>query len=164
VGLAIPKFRGTKRIDSLQAFPLQYHSGESQVKVDLVKSGRKFASLLGVNHRHCQGEAFFVDEGEAIKVYVDSRIMIDAAFFWKMKPNYIRLYTNLVDAEYKNPAWARFNRMLNRSSQNRVKSNRIELKEMKENDLLVCGPTVFGFSFGNQLWGKILYLPSCYRC
>jgi hypothetical protein len=149
ITLAIPKFCGTKLINSLQAFPLQYHSDKSGVKVDLVKCGRKFVFLLGACHRHCQGEAFFMDEGEVVKVSVDSRIMIDAAFFWKMKPNYIRPHTNLVDPESKSPAWARFNKML--KGQGRVKSNGIEPKEMKENDLLICSPTVLGFSFGDKL-------------
>ena len=35
-----------------------------------------------------------------------------------------------------------------------VKSNGMVLSEMKEEDLMVCNPTVLGYSFGNRLWGE----------
>ena len=35
-----------------------------------------------------------------------------------------------------------------------VKSNGTVLGEMKEEDLMVCNPTVLGYSFGNRLWGE----------
>jgi hypothetical protein len=39
LNLVIPEFHGTKRINALTAFPLQYHADESSVKADLLKCG-----------------------------------------------------------------------------------------------------------------------------
>lgn len=35
-----------------------------------------------------------------------------------------------------------------------VKSNGKDPAEMKDDDLILCSPTVPGFSYGNKLWGK----------
>ncbi|KAF3399875.1 hypothetical protein F1880_008444, partial [Penicillium rolfsii] len=64
--LRVAKFRGSKPIESLEAFPLRYYP------------------------RHEQGSAFFMNKGKAIKVNVNSRVAVDAAFFHKMQPNYCR--------------------------------------------------------------------------
>ena len=90
INLAIAKFREKKRISTLNAYPLQYHSYEKEMRAHLVACGRKFVSMLEVHHRHCQGKAFYMKDGEAVTVSVDSRIMLDAAFFRKMNPNYVR--------------------------------------------------------------------------
>lgn len=57
IELAILKFRGTKMIDSLDAFLLEYHPNKIQVKANLVNCGQKFVSLTGVHHRHYRGDA-----------------------------------------------------------------------------------------------------------
>jgi hypothetical protein len=90
IELQISKFRGTRRINTLEAFPLQYHADVRAARADLLASGQKFRSLIGSHHRHCRGAAFVVRDGEQIEVAVDSRIMVDAAFFRKMNPNYFR--------------------------------------------------------------------------
>ena len=51
IELAIIKFRGTKRINSLDAFPLEYHPNKNEIKAHLVEYSRKFMSLIGVHHR-----------------------------------------------------------------------------------------------------------------
>ncbi|KAG4428231.1 hypothetical protein IFR05_016287 [Cadophora sp. M221] len=90
IELKIPTFRGVKRINALQAFPLRYHSDANRAKADLLRCGREFARLMGTHHRHCQGTAFVMFKGKQVKISVDSRIMIDAAFFRKINPNYSR--------------------------------------------------------------------------
>ena len=51
IELAIWKFRGTKRISSLNIFPFEYPPSKDKVKAGLVDCGRKFVSLMGVHHR-----------------------------------------------------------------------------------------------------------------
>lgn len=51
IELAILNFRGTRRIDSLDAFPLEYHSNKDKIKAHLVQGGQKFISLTGFHHR-----------------------------------------------------------------------------------------------------------------
>ena len=94
INLAIVKFRGKKRISTLNAFPLQYHPDEKAMKAHLVEYGRKFVSMLRTHHRHCRGTAFYMKDGDAITVFVDSRVMLGAAFFRKMNPNYTRPQPN----------------------------------------------------------------------
>ncbi len=90
INLAIVKFRGQRRISTLNSFPLRYHPDEQGMKVELVKCGRKFVSMLGAYHRHCRGTTFYMKDGEPVKVSVDDRVMLDVAFFRKMNPNYTR--------------------------------------------------------------------------
>ncbi|KAI9726527.1 MAG: hypothetical protein M1835_003773, partial [Candelina submexicana] len=90
IELAIVKFRGTKRINSLDAFPLEYHPSKDEVKANLVECGHKFVSLMGVHHRQYRGDAFYMRKGQPIKVPVNSRVMIDAVYFQEANPNYTR--------------------------------------------------------------------------
>ena len=152
INLAIPKFRGTKRINTLRAFPLKYHQDEKQAKADIVECGRKFVTLTDVRLVHCRGEAFYMDDGDPIRLTVDSRVMVDPDFFWKMNPNYSRPRTDL-DVTRPNksgqpppPGYGPSNRV--------VKSDGIEPAELTEDDLLICCPTVLGFSFGEKQWGE----------
>jgi hypothetical protein len=155
IEVVIPKFRGTQRINTLQAFPLKYHPDEEQIKSDLVKCGRKFVSLIGTHHIYCQGEAFVMYEGDPVTVSVDSRVMVDADFFWKMNPNYSRPRADLAGNRIRNISSNQGGPSLSLSKP--VQSEDIETAELTEDDLLICCPTVLGFSFGEKLWGK-LYL------
>jgi hypothetical protein len=125
----IPKFQGTKRINALTAFPLQYHRDLNRVKADLIQCGRKFEPLRGSHYRYCHGPAFFIDEaGRPVQKSINGRVMIDAAFFQEINPD----------------------------SSSRPHVTKPELLKLGEDELLICCPTVPGFSFGNKLWGKIL--------
>jgi hypothetical protein len=141
IELVIPKFRGTKRINTLPAFPLKYHPDEKQVKSHLVKCGRKFVSLIGTYHCHCQGEAFFMHEGDPVRLSVNSRVMIDADFFWKMNPNYSRPRADVTatrpDKHRPGPPPPGYN-----PSRDQVKSDGVELAHLKEDYFLICCPTV----------------------
>jgi hypothetical protein len=152
INLAIPKFRGAKHINTLRAFPLKYHRDEKQVKADIIKCGRKFVTLKDVRLVHCKGEAFYMDDGDPIRLSVDSRVMIDPDFFWKMNPNYSRPRTDL-DVTRPNrsgqpplPGYT--------PPQHVVKSDGVEAAELTDDDLLICCPTVLGFSFGEKQWGE----------
>ena len=158
IELVIPKFRGTQRINTLPAFPLKFHQDEERVKSDLVNCGRKFVALIGTHHVHCQGKAFFMHEGDPVTVSVDSRVMIDADFFWQMNPNYSRPRADLAG-----------NRVRNASSHQGgpppplpkpVQSEDIEPAELTEEDLLICCPTVLGFGFDEKLWGEFYLIYS----
>jgi hypothetical protein len=154
LNLVIPKFRGTKRIDTLTAFPLQYHADESGVRIDLLKCGRKFISLIGTHHRHCCGKAFFMYDGSPVLFPVNSRIMIDAAFFRKQNPNYSRpRITEPVEPDCD--GLYDISDLLSEQD-DQVQSNGKRPEELKEDELLTCSPTVLGFSFGDKIWGKPL--------
>lgn len=147
------KFRGKKRISTLSAFPLQYHPHEKEMKAHLVECGRKFVSILGACHRHCQGTAFYIKEGEAFTVSVDSRIMLDAACFRRMNSNYIRSQSNeLLKKKTDNNEFIElFSESFNKESLNRIKDNGLEPAQVEEKDLLIYCPTVPGLGLGDKL-------------
>ena len=159
IHLTIVKFRGKRRISTLDAFPLRFHSDERGVRTRLVECGRKFISMLGAHHRHCRGTAFYMKDGEAVTVSVDSRVMLDAGFFRKMNPNYSRPQPNELVKKTDDDGWAG---MLDSSSEgkslDRITGNGVELDNIEENDLLICCPTVPGFGLGNKLWSMRLPL------
>ena len=55
IELKIPKFRGAKRINALEAFPLEYHADTTRVQAELLRCGRKFMRLRGAHHSKLQG-------------------------------------------------------------------------------------------------------------
>jgi len=150
--LAILKFPGTKRISCLEAFPIDYHSTGNTAKAELVECGRKFVSLMGTRHRHCVGAAYTLDsQGNIVRLSVDSRIMVDAAFFRKINPNYSR--PRVIKAE----ATDKFDDIFGnrpRATPDQVKNANIEPMEMTEREFLICSPVVPGFNFEDKTWGE----------
>ncbi|KAK3374292.1 hypothetical protein B0T24DRAFT_679653 [Lasiosphaeria ovina] len=71
VGIEIDHFRGAKRIESLSAYPLQYHPKAAEMRGQLIAYGHKFASLMGIHHQQYEGKAFYIDdEGDIIRRHV----------------------------------------------------------------------------------------------
>ena len=159
VHFAITKFRGTKPISTLTAFPLQHHPDHKGIRALLIHCGRKFVSLLGAHHRHCLGKAFYMKDGEAVVVSVDSRVMLDAAFFRKMKPNYVRPQPKELMKKNDKDGWNDiFSESPGKGSLDRIKSGGAEPTDLEENDLIICCPTVPGFGLSDKLWSMILIL------
>jgi hypothetical protein len=50
----ITYFKGTTRITSLNAFPIQYHPNKD-LRNALIKRGRKWRSLTGIHHKQYKG-------------------------------------------------------------------------------------------------------------
>ncbi len=161
VDLAIFKFRGRKRISTLKAFPLQYHPDEKGIKAQLTQCGRKFVSMLGAHHRQYRGIAFYMEEGEPVKVSVDSRIMLDAAFFRKMNPNYARPQPGeLVKKRTEDDGYLEmYSEPSKKRTLDQIKDNGVEPTQIEENKLLICCPTIPGFGLGDKLWSMILISP-----
>lgn len=156
IELAILKFRGTKRINSLDAFSLEYHQNKDEIQPKLVECGRKFVSLMGVHHRQYRGDAFYMRKGQPIKVPVNSRVMIDAVYFQEANPNHTGpRISELGERDSTDIGGISFwsgDELDNQSNQ--VKSNGTDPAEMKEEDLILCSPTVPGFSYANKMWGE----------
>lgn len=156
IELVIMKFRGTRRISSLNAFPLEYHPNKDKVKAHLVGCGRNFVSLMGVQYRQYRGDAFYMRKGQPVKVPVNGRIMIDRVFFHEANPNYTRPRINeSTKQDLSDEDWMIFgidDRSTKQSDQ--VRSTGKDPAEMNEDDLILLSPTVPGFSYGNKLWGQ----------
>ena len=155
--LGIEKFRGSKPISSLKAFPLSYHPKEKEMRVYLERCGRKFLSLMNVHHCEYRGMAFIVKKNRPIKIFVNSRIMVDAAYFREANPNYARPSIDESNKNSSNNDWVLWGEKdSSEKLPDVVKSNGMEPANVEGDGLLICSPTVLGFSLGIKLWRRFL--------
>lgn len=75
--LIIPEFKGTVKINSLEAYPIQYHPFESELKKTLIERGRKWANLTGIHHMSYKGTAAFKCQGKIVKYNVSVLTCLD---------------------------------------------------------------------------------------
>jgi len=146
--LGMGTFQGAKRIDSLEAFPLAFHRRQKEMREHCVRCGRQFVSLTGQRHVQYRGNAFYIEKGDYVEVPVDSRIMVDVAYFRKVNPNYARPHIN----ELARPSSLDGFYTLWGTEAEEVKSIAPDPKNMSEGDLMICSQTVYGWSFGNKKW------------
>jgi hypothetical protein len=92
--MGIPAFKGVKRIDRPEAFPLEFLPRQKEIMKYMVKCGTTFVSLMGQHHVQYRGNAFYRTDGSYVEVPVDSRIIIDVSYFRKVNPNYVRPNVN----------------------------------------------------------------------
>lgn len=160
IELQIPKFRGTKRINLLEAFPLQYHPSRTDMRAELVRNGRKFARLIGSHYCQYKGTAFYMDKGQPVEFNVDGRVMIDAEYFQKINPNYSRRKITGPADGLRFDLWDAVLYDDNDDESSSEVSGPAARRdvEMTEGDFLICCPTVLGFSFADKRWGKLCIL------
>ena len=106
-----------------------------------------------MHHRHFRGIAFFVSKHQAVKVSVDSRVMIDAAFFREMNPNYARPKMDGSSSGISNIDLFDCSSTSTESTE-QVRCTDLAQKEVDPPHLLFCCPTVPGFSFTDEIWCK----------
>ncbi|KAL8671532.1 MAG: hypothetical protein Q9168_003977 [Polycauliona sp. 1 TL-2023] len=149
--LGIRAFQGAKPIDRLEAYPLEFHRHQEKMREYFVRCGRQFVSLIGQHHVQYRGNAFYLEKGDYVEVPVDSRIMVDVAYFRKVNPNYARPQVNeLARSSSSDGFWI----LWSDTEADEVKSNGLDTKIMSEDDLMICSQTVYGWSFGNKRWRK----------
>ncbi|KAJ6001018.1 hypothetical protein N7481_001427 [Penicillium waksmanii] len=154
--LRLAKFRGSKPIESLEAFPLRHHPSHDQVRKDLVGRGQKFRDFAGSHMRHCKGNAFFINKGKTVKAKIDSRVAVDAAFFHEMQPNYSRPSLRDLGVKEKDGIQvfdidAMFMEDREREKE-RMRGDGVDARELSEADLLVACPTVCCFTFKEKMF------------
>ena len=165
IDMGILKFRGSKFINSLDVFPLQYHENVDQVRAELVKCGRKFGSLNRFGLLQYNGTAFQVVRGELVATSISSRIMVDAAQFRKINPNYARprviraansrRNSNVIDLDLLN--WFDDDGPRGPPPSPRahpVKVDDVDVDMQDEDNLIICSPTVLGYSLYDKFWCK----------
>ena len=158
VFLRILKFRGSKPIKELEAFPICHHPNHEQIRNDLIKRGRKFRDLADSHIQHCNGSAFFMKNGKPIKLKINSRVGVDAAFFRKMQPNYSRPRLHDIWAERKDGIAVidldTFFRNDREQEKEKMQEGSVDAYKMGESDLLICCLTVCCFSFKEKMFCK----------
>jgi len=159
IEIQIQKFNGVRRIDTLAAFPFTYHPRQCAVKAELVECGRRFITLVGSHHCYCKGDAFHMTKNGPYKMAIDSRIMVDAAFFRKMNPNYSRPKIDANGSLRPDPPQVAYDLFggsstIETSPHDQIKGTETDLSALTEDELMTCCPTVLAFSFKDKLWCK----------
>lgn len=154
--LAIQKFRGARRINTLDTFPIQFHLN-SEIRGSLAARGQKFVDLIGSHHRHYHGHAFFQRKEGVVRMHVNSRIVIDAEEFRKSNPNYPRLFAQ--SSGSANDICFGFVSATDQPDSKRVKSRGVTGGDLSKDDLLICSTTVLAFSLGDKFWGEAVASP-----
>lgn len=156
VFLRVAKFRGSKPIESLEAFPLRDHPSHEQVQKDLVERGQKFRDLAGSHIQHCKGNAFFMNKGKVFKVNINSRVAVDAAFFHEMQPNYSRPSLRDIGVKDKDGITViDIGAMLadeREREKEKMQGGGVDAQKLREADFLVARPTVYCFSFKEKMF------------
>lgn len=157
VELGIVKFRGRKPIHTLDAFPLEYHPGRSQIKQKLVERGRKFRELIGDPEnktliQHCRGKAFFMKNGKPQAVSINSRVAVDAGLFREMEPNYRRPRVSDCWEDCFSIHGISFQEAERREELETLKVNGTAGDSMTDDEFLICCPTVRCFSFHEKMF------------
>jgi hypothetical protein len=101
-------------------------------------------------------------DGEPVQKSINGKVMIDAAFFQEVNP-YSGSRPRVTEPAHmewvggSSGEWHLSSESSSGPSSRQVKSIGIEPIELEEDELLICCPTVPGFSLGDKLWGEILY-------
>ncbi|ELR04587.1 hypothetical protein GMDG_06869 [Pseudogymnoascus destructans 20631-21] len=152
IHLSIEKFRGAKRIDTLEVFPLHCHANESNARAQLLKCGHRFLGLTGIHHVEYHGKAFYMEKGRPIEVTIKGRIMVDPAHFRETNPNYKKPSISEPSKSSSN-IWLSFDLDgTTVTSADVVKCIGKSSAEVAGDDVLLCSPTVLGFSLDRNLW------------
>ena len=84
----VMSFTGSRKISSLDCYPLQYHKDPEGVRATLIERGKKFVALKGMNYRSHKGMAYTKRKRQILKININGRVMIDPAIHRRINPNY----------------------------------------------------------------------------
>ncbi|TVY12764.1 hypothetical protein LARI1_G008739 [Lachnellula arida] len=91
--------------------------------------------------------AFYIKKNHPVKLLIDSRIIVDAIYFREANPNYARVSIDEPDKESSSLAgWTILGSDDSEKSLDVVKKTSIKPSDVKGDDLLICSPTLRGFS------------------
>lgn len=79
-------FRGTIKIDTLDAYPIEFYHDEEALRESLIARGKKWVSLIGIHHKQFDGIAALKYGEKIIKHNVRSRIMVDRGLSFYPNP------------------------------------------------------------------------------
>ncbi|KAF7349991.1 p-loop containing nucleoside triphosphate hydrolase protein [Mycena venus] len=150
--ITIENFDGIQKITDLVAYPFKYHPSAADISQKLIHRGREWANLRGVHHKQYNGLAYRNSEDvlgyrKLEGVRVDGRIMIDGDTFAIVEPNYSRpcprkgVFGELLDAMEDK-----------RSELKRSHPGSFDVEDIRDEDLLLATPIVYGFSFTQKRW------------
>ncbi|RIA83802.1 P-loop containing nucleoside triphosphate hydrolase protein [Glomus cerebriforme] len=131
----IDDWKGVCEIEKLPVVPLPE---ESPIRDELITRGRKFVKYaIGPHYLHYTGNMFYKSWYGTTNYKSDGRVMIDTVSFSKINPTYNMETTK------------RANRQNDFGTQ----------KSVKEEELFMCAPSLYGFCFATKKWGQLFVDP-----
>lgn len=71
--MSIDNFRGPRKINSLNTYPIDFHRDPEALKLQLVERGKQFVNLAGMNYKLMKGLAFQKRKKQVLKFNVNGR-------------------------------------------------------------------------------------------
>ncbi|KAF8060680.1 hypothetical protein FPV67DRAFT_1511033 [Lyophyllum atratum] len=173
--ILVKAFKGTTKIQNLDAYPLAYHPNEAQLHETLLRRGKKWVGLVGVHHKQYHGIAASKVLNKMNKHNVNGRIVLDRATFRRLNPNYtlptpVSTKTQLEEAQAqqnrqhydpydgippplrKVPTPAPGTYANGTLVQTHHKDEDAETLDLTDEDLVLTSTVVFGFSLSDKIW------------
>lgn len=117
--------------------------------------------MMGIHHCQYHGTAFYIQKEKVVQTFVKSRVVVDAPYFREENPNYAR--PSVKESDKGDGLFIIGDDTSSAKPSSVVESNGMDPSEVKGDDLLICSPTVPGYSLGNKHWGERLIPSSCFR-
>ncbi|KAF2259946.1 hypothetical protein CC78DRAFT_523948 [Lojkania enalia] len=144
-------FDGTRKINTLEVFPMELSDDKGQIKHQLMKKGERFESLVHHQYQDYSGPAITRDKnGCEQEIQVLERIIIDAKSFNQLSPHCSRRWKRMSARDYD---------MLvtSRATQTAMKKLRVNVKGGPVINLgiyhhLICRSTMRGYSIKLKRW------------
>ncbi|KAK0481171.1 P-loop containing nucleoside triphosphate hydrolase protein [Armillaria luteobubalina] len=163
--ILLKKFKGTIKIESLDAYPIRFHPDSAKLKEMVLQRGKKWSDLRGIHHMQFNGiAALKCGDNRLLRHNVKGRIMIDRASFRRFNPNYkyptavskseeapqLDPYGNLMDPEpVQLPGQYANGVLVDSRLRDEESTNDVELTD---EELILTPTVVFGFSLSDKLW------------
>ncbi|RIA96185.1 P-loop containing nucleoside triphosphate hydrolase protein [Glomus cerebriforme] len=139
----ISDWEGVREIEKLPVVPLPK---ESPIRDNLVARGRKFVKYaIGPHYLQYSGNMFCNIWYGITNFKSDGRVMIDAVSFSKVNPGYNMIKSTNAQNNYG----------LYYAQQQVPMQQHDNGKSVKEEELFMCAPSLYGFSFTTKKWGQL---------
>ncbi|KFY02063.1 hypothetical protein V490_00656, partial [Pseudogymnoascus sp. VKM F-3557] len=89
-------------------------------------------------------------KNKPVEVFINSRIMVDAASFQEINPNYTR--PSIFKSSDSIDLWLIVDAASSNQIDESATKSSMDLDALTDEDLLICSPTVLGFSLNDKLW------------
>ncbi|KFZ23239.1 hypothetical protein V502_02283 [Pseudogymnoascus sp. VKM F-4520 (FW-2644)] len=89
-------------------------------------------------------------KNKPVKIFINSRIMVDVATFQEINPNYTR--PSIFKSANSVELWLIGDTTSSNQIDKSVMKSSMDLDALTDEDLLICSPTVLGFSLEDKLW------------
>lgn len=142
------------------------------IRHELFERGRKFVSLLGINHRFHRGVVYMKNDDEVVRWNCNSRIMVDPVAFRRVNPNYLyshkRGHADDEDRASASICLSRIDLLKTKEKFHGLRKplqsckavvseadNVVELNKrasFTEEELLIASPVVLGFDLSEKCW------------